>query len=176
MASVAQASDYGCLLTLDPGLRGLGVGIFLHGKLTATDAICADEGEDANQQRAIGTAAAAWFREFRPGRWAAEDTALVFERMVLRRGRLDAVGSIIELSTVSGVVLGLVSAAGVISVEPAAWTGGRSKETVNHVRIRTRLDEAETAVLETALRSCIPRHRIEVLDAVGIGLYALGRL
>lgn len=59
-------------------------------------------------------------------------------------------------------------------VEPATWKGQLSKE-ICHARIWDRLDANERAIVAKAGESMAPSKRHNMLDAVGIGLYALGR-
>jgi len=83
---------------------------------------------------------------------------------------------IITLSVRAGLAIGAARAPGVTLrlVTPSDWKGQTPKD-VSHARTLGLLDAQERAVLDAALGK-IPRgRRHNILDAVGIGIWALGR-
>lgn len=62
------------------------------------------------------------------------------------------------------------------SVLPDEWRYGQAKKNVMRGRIVERLDEDERRILGEVLQKIPPSMQNHVEDAVGIGLYALGRL
>lgn len=56
----------------------------------------------------------------------------------------------------------------------SAWKGSVPKD-IHHPRIRHALGPDETAILERAIKAAPKTNAKEILDAVGIGLYGLGR-
>jgi hypothetical protein len=59
-------------------------------------------------------------------------------------------------------------------VEPHAWKGSVDKNT-HHARIWAKLKPDEQAIVSAAARGIAPSKRHNILDAVGIGLFAVGR-
>ena len=59
-------------------------------------------------------------------------------------------------------------------VEPFRWKGSIPKD-IHHARIWARLTPVEQAVVSEAARGMAPSKRHNVMDAVGLGLYAIGR-
>lgn len=80
---------------------------------------------------------------------------------------------LIDVQTV-GAVYVTRAAREVRFVRALDWKGNVPKD-IHHKRIRKQLDSAETAVLEEALTKAPKGSHKEILDAVGIGLWAIGR-
>lgn len=59
-------------------------------------------------------------------------------------------------------------------VEPAEWKGQVRKD-IHHARIWARLSPAEQAIAADAAKGIAPSKRHNMLDAIGIGLHAIGR-
>ena len=59
-------------------------------------------------------------------------------------------------------------------VPARTWKGSVPKD-IHHRRVRAKLSPVELARLERGLEGVAPRLQHNVLDAVGIGLYAVGR-
>lgn len=155
------------LVAIDPGLRAAGVARFEDELLVACDCVREDYGEGPTQWTAMAAAVSEWIGD--------DVDELAIEYMVTRPDRSDVHDDLIQLSQVSGGIYALVGAETTVAVPPSNWTKNRPKR-VNHRRVRKRLNEAETAVLEHALAGVYKTNRKEVLDAVGIGLYLLDRL
>lgn len=59
--------------------------------------------------------------------------------------------------------------------EPDEWKGGPVPKEVNHQRTWTKLDAREQDVLRQAAASVAKGRHHDMLDAVGIGLFGIGR-
>lgn len=82
---------------------------------------------------------------------------------------------IITLAVNAGEWGGRYHYATVHYVEPRTWKGTIDKA-VHHPRIRAALTDREAAVLAAAEAGVAKSKRHNLLDAVGIGLWALGRM
>ena len=102
------------------------------------------------------------------------------ESMTIQRGRETTPQDLIDVQTV-GLLTAADAAGGIAEVvlfTPAEWKGSTPKE-IHHRRMCAPdgpLDESERAVLRDALERTPAKHHKEVLDAVGILLYGLGRI
>lgn len=94
----------------------------------------------------------------------------VVEQMVWRPGdaRSNA-NDLLEVATTGAVLAGQISAR-VEWIPALKWKGAVPKD-ISHARIRAKLSEMETSRIEDVGK----KHEKEVLDAIGIGLFALGR-
>lgn len=156
------------LSAVDPGVREAGVATFEEGRLARAEYVRVDYGSGPEQ---VDRMAEALYKAC-----GGEDAGeIVCETMVFRSKRTDAAQDIVQVQTVVGALVGWAGGTRVRFVEPAEWTSSRPK-TVNHTRIRSRLDAEETEALERALRRTPKDNHKEILDAVGIGLFALERL
>ena len=97
---------------------------------------------------------------------------VVWERPGLRKGpRSSTPDDLIRLSYRAGLVVGCIPRVERIrDVTPAEWKGSLKKE-LSHRRTRAKLGPKELEVLGLAG----PRGASDILDAVGLGLYVLGR-
>lgn len=161
------------LVSVDPGVRNAGLAVFRDGVLVDVKFIFHDNGIGPAQ--IVGMARELF--EETPGAHK-----IVVERMNFRAGRSDAATDLMDVMAVVGAYLGLLgnSAGDAVGgwiefAEPSEWTSGRPKAQ-NHARIRSRLSEEEKTALEAGLYRCPKANHKELLDAVGIGLYALKRL
>lgn len=114
------------------------------------------------------------------------DATVVVERPCIYPGRRQKARprDIITLALTAGQIAGVLMARGleVRYVEPAEWKGGAIGKEVSHARIKRRLTEDEHAVLEAAIatggyrgKRMAPTRQLDLLDAIGIGLWAIGR-
>lgn len=60
-------------------------------------------------------------------------------------------------------------------VEPDEWKGGSIPKEIHQPRIWAKLTDAEKSVLDVACKGMAPSKRHNVVDAVGIGLWGVGR-
>lgn len=154
------------MISIDPDLRNPAYALFQDGKL-----IRADFWQGSTVLRG-------------PKAWVAvvgqvKDTLLdyepdtcVVELPMYYAGK--SVGEdILELSSALGAILGVVVTVNpgirLVEYRPRAWKGTMKKEIHQRVVILPSLDKQEAALIGK-------RHREDVIDAVGLGLFHLGRL
>lgn len=99
------------------------------------------------------------------------DTAIWVERQYLTKDH-PRPGDIVELAYAAGLCAGLSTSTGgtITEVLPIRWKGNVPKPIMTK-RILSKLDQTELAAIE---RVGYKDHN--TIDAIGIGLYALGRL
>jgi hypothetical protein len=175
-------NDVGDLLAIDPSIRSPGVALFRAGKLVVaarvTFPIDATQ-NDAERCLAAADAIAGWANQM-----GARPDAIAFEWPQVY-AREKSKGDPNQLIPMAGVDLALAtgftiaaamrkSRLRVLCYKPADWIGqlpkatrGSAKSSPRAQRILSRLDAAEVAALPD-------QH--DAIDAVGIGLHALGRL
>jgi len=159
------------LVAYDPGLRWAGVAVFDDGRLTGGAVVWVDEGEGAGQWQAMGDKLA---------QWASQARTVAVEVMRYRASNVAAVERVLGLAYTTGCLLGALfpEVAGgphVHLVDPHVWTGGLKKD-ANAQRIQRALGADEQAVLTELLAAAPKAHHKELIDAVGIGLFAMRRL
>jgi hypothetical protein len=90
------------------------------------------------------------------------------------RGKSGSVaGDLIELAFAGGVLLGRLRPSKIATVRPAQWKG-QTPKAIHHARFLEALAPSELAILDQY--SGPAKHRKEVLDAIGLGLFYLGRI
>jgi hypothetical protein len=166
------------LFTVDPGVRASGWALFKNGELDSCGLAENELGGTAPPHEWLGAGEALLSALERVAdRRAAVEVAA--ECMVMRRENLAAVGDLLALNAIVGVLFGAVALRFDLPeyrvVYPRDWTGMRPKA-VNHQRIFERLSSEEKAALVLGLQGVSKSHKKEVLDAVGIGLYCTERL
>jgi hypothetical protein len=155
------------IVSIDPGLNECGLAWWHDGRLVLAELVQSTMTDKTEPIDARIQAMSEGVRSLR-----LNIGLIVIERMEPRKKLEAAWSTLLDLAYISGRIT-----AGYPTrfLRPSVWTGKRNK-TVNHKRIRSRLDKDETAVLEEGLKDCPTDNRKEILDAVGIGLYHLERL
>lgn len=105
-----------------------------------------------------------------------QEARIVIERPQYRKGdRIDP-DLIIDLALWAGRIGGVLEAQGrpVQYVTPAEWKGSVPKP-VSHKRIAKVLNAWEAQVLDTVCKGLSKKAVLDIWDAAGIGLWALGR-
>ncbi len=110
---------------------------------------------------------------------AAETRRVLIERpMIYPGGRQKArPADVIKLAVRAGEMGGQYARTAGIEpeyIEPHTWKGSVSKD-IHHARIWAKLTPAEQAIVSDAARGVAPSKRHNILDAVGIGLFGIGR-
>jgi hypothetical protein len=111
-----------------------------------------------------------------PARYTIQ-RAVVEKPMIYPGGRQRAnPADVITLAVRAGEAGGTLRLGGaeVTYVEPARWKGSVSKD-ISHARIWAKLAPSEQTVVATSCRNLAPGKRHNVMDAVGLGLFAAGR-
>ncbi len=161
------------LISLDPGIRGCGVALFRGGRLEACDYLKNPvlKGDDVDAVLGMADEVVKWRRLHCP---------LVVPEFVFEHPRVYTISKskgdpndLMPLVGVAYACAGYIAGHKSVRVFPATWKGQLTKEACE-ARIRSRLDTAELAVLDATV------HRVgakahNAVDAVGIGLHAVGR-
>lgn len=162
-------SEY--ILAVDPGLRGCGFAHFVDGELKHAAYVVSPE-----RTARGGRAWAAMAGEIAKCalEWIQPDTTLVVEYPVQYERSGGARDDISELTGVCGAIVGALTwchgGIGIYTPRPADWKG-QTPKVVHQKRIWSKLsdDEACRVVDDGAMTH-------NTVDAVGIGLWYLGRL
>lgn len=81
---------------------------------------------------------------------------------------------ILDVATTSGLVAGFLDPVDLRFVTPKEWKGDRPKR-VDHPVTFDLLTAEERAAYSKGIRGLTKRQRLDVMDAIGIGMWALGR-
>ena len=157
------------ILAIDPGLRGSGVAYFEDGHLVRAGYVKSPE--------KVRTGAPAWFAMSDAiDAWAPTNPGLiVIEQQRLRPGKEKGnPQNMMELQGVVGTVLGYYHRNTITEAwYPEQWKGSVKKEVMT-ARILHRLTLEEFQILDAV--KCAESLKHNVIDAIGIGLFHLGRL
>jgi hypothetical protein len=148
------------ILAIDPGKKAAGVALFTGGHLKACTL--------ARAASPLGVA-----REV--ARWASTRTALprlVIENQQVYRGVKQDPNDLLPLAQCVGACAALISHVAFDNPLPRVWKGTVKKE-IMLMRIQERLTPVERLLLIDAAPKSLLHN---VIDAVGIGLWACGRL
>jgi hypothetical protein len=169
------------ILALDPSVRSPGVALFDEGRLLTAGRVTVkklDESDGARWMR-VADDVLTWVEQYTS---IVSIDVLVFEKPQIYRASKSKgdPNDLIGLAGVAMAVAGFLegrkrfSTLRVLSPTPAEWIGqvaktttGSAKESPRARRILSRLDAAELAL--------VPDQH-DAIDAVGLGLFALGRL
>jgi len=154
------------ILAIDPGIRSCGWALFgpdkrlLRCGLVQTKSTNRHLGDDAaTMAAAIGFGS----------------PHVILEEMVLRpEDPKSQAEDLLRVQLVGGIVAGRCGGR-VTTVHPMRWKGAVPKR-IHQSRIRDELSEAERAVLEAGTAKVRGALKHNVLDAVGIGLWGVGRM
>lgn len=181
------------LAAVDPGLERCGLAIFEHGKLIDTALITANPKPPAmagevERAQAVATATIRRFVACSPSEGTVVG-ALVGARLVVEWPRIYMPGKskgagrdILVLACVDGALAALAASRGAVvtQVTPDTWKGQLLDKLMMGRVIGTgaaddRLSPPERLIAVSALDGIAASLRHNVIDAIGIGLYALGR-
>lgn len=138
---------------IDPGKHRSGVAVFDHDRLVA---VCLVD--------TLGD----------PPELPGPPDLVVVEEMVYRRGVGGSIpGDLFSVAFGGGYLAGRLGRI-VSLVAPHTWKGGTPKD-ISHQRIRAALFRRETAVMRAALQETPRAGHGEIMDAIGIGLWAVRR-
>lgn len=154
-------------LAIDPGVHACGCALFLDDELALAEYVREWQSEHAWS----GTGAAVWDWAIKAC-WGPEyHKTLVIEKPQIYPGpKQENPNNLLDLTGVGGYIAGCVGADRLVTVLPRQWKGQVPKAAMNE-RIFDKLTNVE--------RGRIIRHGAKdhnTLDAVGIGLFHLGRL
>lgn len=154
------------LIPVDPGTRAIGVARFDHGKLRRV-AVTRGPTVLAHRVKLAGFLEGAPESSFSP--------RVLIEQMT-NRGQEDKTPpqTLIDMSAFTAAVVGGLSP-NIGWVPVHLWKTSLPKD-IHHKRIRKALQPEELEVLAAALYTVPKSFHKEALDAIGIGLHALGRI
>ena|ERR1017187_9776424 len=156
-------------ISVDPGLRGSGVAHFYEGKLFRAAYLkhtCSDRGPKA--WCAMAETVYYWS--------GPANYSLVIEYQRLRMGKEKGdPNNMMEVQGVVGALAGMFTMEGeqIVAYYPEAWKGSIKKDVMT-MRIVQRMTTDETQILRLAKIPSSLMHN--TIDAIGIGLFHLGRL
>lgn len=157
------------MIAIDPGRRALGWAWFEHCELRGLGLVRGKAGEGAVElaQRAAGLIRA---------ETGLEAHHVVYERMQVYAGQRQKgdQNDLIELAEIGGGMAALLASTST-PLRPREWKGQVPKDVLEG-RVRKRLSEQELALTEARLEAYPASLRHNGWDAVGIGLWACGRL
>ncbi len=163
------------LLAVDPGIRGCGVAVFYEGVLEHAAYV-------ENPYKRDSDAAAAGAMAHEIVEWAHLDgqphvhIAVEWPRVYASRIRSGASkgdpNDLLALCGVDAAIVALMDRSST-SYAPSEWKGQMKKEAC-HARIKTRLSPLEAEVVAKAEKAARSMSH-NMLDAVGVGLFHLGR-
>lgn len=164
------------LISLDPGLREAGLAVFTGGLLTSAFLV-----RNPNTKDRGGKAWVDMGREVDIilGEAASTETSLftfVSEiPQVYREGKSANVSpdDLTNLTGVVGCVIGFLDPSEVKTYVPAEWKGQVPKK-IHNKRIIAALSSTEVAALDAV--KCPASLKHNVVDAIGVGLFELGRM
>lgn len=158
------------LVAVDPGLRELGLALFHGQTLVACHLVRSPERTVRGPVawRAMAKAVVEALGGPRPEGVVVTEYPQAYRAQHQKGDQAD----LIELAGAVGAVSYALGAERLVGYLPREWKGQVPKE-VHNRRIRSKLTDAELAVL-TAIRAGALEHN--VVDAIGIGLVHLGRL
>jgi len=166
------------LLAVDPSLRSCGVALFRRGQLVAARTVTRERDGTRTGERAQAMAADVWG-------WLldvkADPRAYVYEFPQVYPHDPVPPNDLIPLAAIGasiGGMLGLMCAARNIALDiatpsPHEWTGGLPKIKTGDPFESPRGHRIKRALSIDELRKFKPQH--DTLDAIGLGLWALGR-
>lgn len=152
------------LVAVDPGLRECGIAVFVDGKLVRA-ALARNAEKKVRGPKAWCSMAASVL----VAAGSASPDLVIVERMRINRGVNP--DDILELQGVAGAVCVRLSAPDQIGYLAREW-GGAVPKPVKNARVESKLTPDELAAIDPAIPASMRNH---VLDAIGIGLYHLGR-
>lgn len=149
------------LIAIDPGLRQCGVALFALGRLYRAFIV---KGSTAPSGPGVWAAMAA---AVRPGGMGSPGLAIEFPKAYPGGRQAADPADLLELAAVIGAITQVYEPHGVTRYFPREWKGQMDKVTCK-ARVVERLSQVELAAVER-------KNNHNVWDAVGIGLFHLGR-
>lgn len=164
------------LISFDPGLREAGLAVFQDGTLAFATLVRAQGKERGGKAwKEMGLSVFRTLNAHFPYALVREGRFVSEIPQVYREGKSANVDpeDLTNLTGVVGAVIGFLDPAEVETCVPAQWKGQVPKE-IHNRRIISTLTPNEKAVLDAI--KCPASLKHNVVDAVGIGLFALGRM
>lgn len=157
-------------VSVDPGEKRCGYAVFTDGQLVHVGAVVTPPQSEQWLRTAL-------YLSQEIGSWAKLGYRLYVEEMKIRRGWERAHGSMLEISRMTGALGAFWTVGEGLTprlVDPAKWTK-RAGKGEHQQKTKELLDEKEKTLLESYMARYETECHSEMVDAVGIGLYVLGR-
>lgn len=157
------------LLAVDPGTTESGLAFFVDNKLRHVALVRAKD---------VGTMLFALYTAPWPSECDNPDEVLIERPVVYPRDGIKKASSLITVAIIAGgaaVAFGCETWTSVDFVEPRTWKRQVPKK-IHNERILTALDPEETELVCSRFQSEPDSLQHNVVDAIGIGLYKLGRM
>lgn len=169
------------LLAVDPGIRGCGCAVFRDGHLVDARYVVnpVRRGNDAAAAASMASWVFGELRRYKPDKLALEWPVVYYERIKRGEEKRDP-NDLLALTGVDTGIAVLFSPATAYTYRPAEWKGQLKKDAMLF-RIQGRLGDGtlERNIAEDGASNAEGGEKTRghnVWDAVGIGLYHLGRL
>lgn len=160
-------------VAIDPGVKHLGFAIAWGGEVQAIG--CSSRGGPyGSGADRLARLAEAHAHTIRP-RLDASDPIVYLESMVATRDRATTAQDLIDVQTVGCLTAGALRPTRVVLCAPGDWKASVPKH-VHHPRLIQALTGYEARIVSDGLQATPDSHHKEALDALGILLYALGRV
>jgi|GEM_PF-2374169 len=167
----------GYIVAIDPGLRHAGVAVLDPAGLLIA-ALCVRARERSDDPVALNASVSAYVTKFVRASVSADQPLEVVAEWPRVYGRGKSKGDPADLLPLAGCSSACVARLRpdtARAVRPDEWKGQAPTDTVVRARVEARLSPAERLVLQRALDEAGKTHGHDVLDAVGIALWAAGR-
>ena len=161
------------ILCVDPGIRGCGVALFdSDDRRLARCAYVKNPARSGGGPREAACMGAAVFNAVHePARFVVVEWPQVYAQGKQKGDQAD----LLSLAAVDGAIVGAFGLSEAASVLPRVWKGQVPKE-IMVSRILLRLTDGERGIFEACTREVPKSLRHNVVDAIGIGLFTVGRL
>lgn len=163
------------LLAVDPSITCTGWALFESGYLVACGILPPNADSDLRQR-------ISWPAQYLGAAIGCVDRLMIEWPQVYTRAKSKGdPNDLLYVSAVAGSVMTKVAAADCRLVKPCDWKGQvpkpkRGEQYIIEARVLKRLGEAERAALLFIKRPRSPGYDDNAIDAIGLGLYALGRM
>lgn len=169
-----MTSPGGCAVAIDPGVKHLGFAVAWGGEVQAIG--CSSRlGPYGSGADRLARLAEAHAHTIRPRLDASVFPLVYLESMVATRDRATTAQDLIDVQTVGCLTAGALNPARIVLYAPGEWKASVPKH-VHHPRLIQALTGYEARIVSEGLQATPDAHHKEALDALGILLYALGRI
>lgn len=162
------------LVAVDPGLRACGAALYVDGALCAAAYVASHstaKGAPAWHAMAHAVHNRVWQD------WKVYPNRFLVEHMQVYTGQPVPSADLLDVQSVSAMLCNMFWSqceGAVQAVLPATWKGQVPKH-IHHARVLKELSPAETVVLQKGFLGVRKDLQHNVLDAVALGLYGVGR-
>ncbi len=168
------------LVSIDPGKRGCGCALWQDGELRAAayvPTLNSLEQEMANIVGSMSCAVEDWIDDLPTGLVSIQSLVVEYPQTYGGRASRGDANDLVAVALVAGAIVGCYSHLPIKLILPAEWKGQIPKKTKHgtnpiELRCKKKLSALEVSKIALPSRAALAHN---VWDAVGIGLYYLGR-